>query len=210
PADVYWRIERRTGNRQSQLLQDVKEVLTATYRKTAMRGDGQVVVVPFESTPVEVAPGFRCDNGTIIVCDTNNDGRYNTSTAEAEATDLAHSDALWNGNAPALARMAKAWQRECNVPLKSFLFERLAVEFLATWAHSREDLFYYDWMVRDFLGHLVGRARGSVVMPGTGEVVPLGDAWLSRAQTAHGYAIRACEYERDNEETLAGHDWQRI
>jgi Second Messenger Oligonucleotide or Dinucleotide Synthetase domain len=105
PPSVYVQFQERDGNRQSQLLQEVKEVLAQTYTQTTMRGDGQVVLIPFNSTPVEVAPGFRCQDGSIIVCDTNNGGRYITSTAEAEAPDLSASDTLWNGNTRALARM---------------------------------------------------------------------------------------------------------
>jgi hypothetical protein len=210
PEQIYWRFQSRTGNRQSQLLQEVKDVLAITFRRTSMRGDGQVVIVPFDSVTVEVAPGFRCSDGSVIVCDTNNNGRYMTSTAEAEAAALTWSDMMWNGNTRALIRMAKSWQRECNVPLKSFLFERLAVEFLSTWSSSLENVFFYDWMVRDFLGYLVARANGHVLMPGTGELVGLGSEWLSRAQTAYYYAVRACEHERMNNERLAGEDWQRI
>ncbi len=118
-----------------------------------MRGDGQVVGMPFNTTPIEVAPGFRCVDGSTIICGTNDGGRYKNSTAEAEARDLAASDTRWSGNTRALARMMKQWQRECNVPLKSFQLERLAVEFLQAWPYSHHDLFWYDWMVRDFLAH---------------------------------------------------------
>jgi hypothetical protein len=123
------------------------------------QGDGQVIVIPFNTTPIEVSVGFRCQDGSIIICDTNNGGRYVTFTAEAEARDLGFSDARWHGNTRALARIMKRWQRERNVPLKSFHLERLAVEFLQIWPYSHHDVFWYDWMVRDFLGHLIGSGQ---------------------------------------------------
>src|SRR5271166_344979 len=125
---VYHRFQQRNGNRQSQLLQEVKEVIRSTYSQTTMRADGQVIVVPFGTMTVEVSPGFRCQDGSIIVCDANGGGRYRTSTAEAEVVDLNLSDSAFSGKARALARMMKQWQRECNAPLKSFHLERLAVE----------------------------------------------------------------------------------
>jgi hypothetical protein len=210
PSSVYHQFQQRSENRQSQLLQDLKNVLAQTYSQTTMRGDGQVVVVPFNTTPIEIAPGFRCTDGSIIVCDTNGGGRYKTSTAEAELADLNASDIRWNGNTRALARLMKQWQRECNVPLQSFQLERLAVEFLQVWPYSNENIFYYDWMVRDFLAYLIGRANGCIIMPGTGETVWLGSDWLTRAQTAHRHAMSACDNERDNFEALAGYDWQEI
>jgi hypothetical protein len=210
PASEYFRFQAREGNRQSDLLREVKEVLVQTYTQTTMRADGQVVLIPFNSTPVEVAPGFRCQDGSIIVCDSNNGGRYITSTAEAEASDLSASDALWNGNTRALARMTKQWQREHNVPLKSFLIERLAVHFLRGWSYSHHDVFYYDWMMRDFFAYIIQYANGTVTMPGKGEVVPLGDAWLNRAERAYSHAVEACNHERDNHEARAGQEWQAI
>src|SRR5262249_12153879 len=157
-----------------------------------------VVVVPFNTISVEVSPGFRCEDGSIIICDTNDGGRYKTSTSEAEASDLTASDARWNGNTRALARLMKQWRETTNAPLKSFHLERLAVEFLQIWPFSYHDVFWYDWMVRDFFAYLISRADGRLVMPGTREIVLLGSEWLNRAQRAYHHAIFACEYERDN------------
>lgn len=188
PSSVYHQYQVRQGNRQSQLLQEAKEVLVQTYSRTArLRADGQVVVVPFNDTPIEVSLGFLCADGSIIVCDTNDEGRYKASTAKAEAQDLDAHDAKWNGNVRALARMMKRWQKERNVDLKSFQLERLAIEFLSIWPNSHHDIFWYDWMVRDFLAFLIGRANTFITMPGTGEQVWLGNNWLSKAQTATGW-----------------------
>lgn len=210
PDSVYWQYQARTGNRQSALLQEVKNVLLGTYSQTSMRGDGQVVVIPFNQTPVEVAPGFRCTNGNILVCDTNNGGRYITSTAEAEEQSLSASDAHCVGNSRALARMMKQWQREQNVALKSFQLERLAVEFLTNWPCNQRDHFWYNWMVRDFLAYLVGRANNYIFMPGTNEAIALGDDWLFQAQRAYKHAVTACEHEEANYGILAGQEWQAI
>ena len=211
PPSVYHQYQARAGNRQSALLQEIKEVLRTTYSQTAtLRADGQVVLLPFNTMPVEVSVGFRCTNGSIIYCDTNDGGNYKTSTAEAEADDLCNANLTCNANALPLARLMKQWQRECNVPLKSFQIERLAVEFLRGWQYRDKDVFYYDWMVRDFLGFIIGRANTTLFMPGTFEAVPLGEAWLSRAQTAYGNAVNAANNERDNYEALAGQEWQKI
>jgi hypothetical protein len=210
PPTVYHRFQSRTGNRQSDLLQEVRNVLFSTYSQTTMSGDGQVVSVPFNNVPIEMVPGFRCQDGSIIVCDTNNGGSYRTSTAEAEQRELSESDAAWSGNTRALARMMKQWQRVRNVPLKSFHLERLAIEFLVTWPFSSRDLFWYDWMVRDFLAYLISRANGYLSLPGTSEVVFLGSEWRSRAQTAYQKAISACVNEQNNYQAVAGSEWQDI
>jgi hypothetical protein len=175
-----------------------------------MGGDGQVISIPFNSIPIEVAVGFRFADGSIRVCDTHNGGAYTQSTAEAELADLNWSDTKWEGNTRALVRMAKCWQSECNVPLKSFQLERLTIEFLDAWPYSRYDLFWYDWMVRDFFGYLRTRANTNLTMPVTDEIVFLGSDWLSRAETAYANAISACENEYHNIDFLAGLDWSKV
>lgn len=47
PRDEYERYDRYLGNGQSRLLQAVKDAVLATYPKSNIRGDGQVVVVDF-------------------------------------------------------------------------------------------------------------------------------------------------------------------
>jgi hypothetical protein len=188
----------------------MKNVLAQTYTQTTMRGDGQVVVIPFNSIPVEISPGFRCDDGSIIVCDSNNGGFYRTSSAEMEALELATSDTRWAGNTRALARMLKCWQRENNVALKSFQIERLAIRFLDQWAFSHHDIFWYDWMLRDFFGFLSSQADATLVLPGSGQSTPLGRDWLFQATRAYKHAVVACECERGNFEVLAGKEWQAI
>jgi hypothetical protein len=211
PGDVYNRFQQRSGNIQSQLLQEVRDVLSDTYSTTArIRGDGQVVVLPFNSISVEVVPAFRLQNGHVFICDTNDGGRYKTVAPEAEIGNLHFSDVTWNGNTRALVRMMKSWRKECNVPIKSFQLELLAIDFLNQWSYSKNDLFWYDWMVRDFLAYLISRANTYVFFPETAEMSFLGDEWLSRAQAAYSNAVQACEYERDNFDSLAGQYWQKI
>ena len=56
---------------------------------------------------------------------------------------------------------------------------------------------YYDWMVRDFFKHMVGSAGGHAFVPGTYEWLFLGGAWKRQAESVHGRAVKACDYERE-------------
>jgi hypothetical protein len=96
------------------------------------------------------------------------------------------------------------------VPLKSFVLERLALHFLAQWSYSYHDVFWYDWMIRDFFEWLLQFVNGNLTMPLTREVIPLGKEWQVRAQRAHANAVSACEHEYGNRGRLAGEDWQKI
>ena len=210
PPHLYERFSQRVGNIQSQILQDVKEVLLKTFSTTAMRGDGQVVVIPFASYKVEVAPAFGLNNGHVLICDTNNDGKFKDTDPFTEIQSFSNSDKQLNRNARDLVRMLKTWQRYHQVPLKSFILERLAVEFLERWPYRGYTPFWYDWMVKDFFYSLLSRRNGFILLPGTFELIPIGDEWLSKAQRAYQYAFRACNYERLNADVSAANEWQVI
>jgi len=211
PNDVYWRVERHIGNKQSQLLQEVKGVLSATYPTTRMRGDGQVVVVPFESYSVEVVPAFRLQSGKALICDTNNGGRYEETDPVAEIRAVNRSDEQTKGNTRNLIRMQKRWQEHCSVPLKSFVIELLAIEFLDIWPYRANISVYYDWMVRDFFRFLKQKPVCSfLLIPGTFQIIWLGEEWRSRAESASSRAEKACQFEADKMAHAAGEEWQKI
>lgn len=210
PVEVYHRFQDRTGNRQSQLLQEVREVLAATYPATNIRGDGQVVVVPFNTYKIEVAPAFHRQGGGFLICDTNDGGCYKHADPLAEVAALDVADRVYNGNVRKLTRILKQWQRHCDVPIKSFHLEALVMEMLATKTYGGADEFWFDWLVRDFFAHMISRATGWFTLPVTGEIIMLGDEWLNRAKTAYARALKACDYERDNYGVLAGEEWQKI
>lgn len=174
-----------------------------------MRGDGQVVMVQFDSYAVEVVPAFALDGGGYWICDTNGGGRYKKTHPDAEIAAVRVSNEASNNNTRDLIRMMKCWQAYCNVPMKSFQIELLVIEFLELWPYRGRSAMYYDWMTRDFFKFLIGKANGWVMVPGTFEIVWLGDEWRSRAESALGRAERACADEISYP-CLAGGEWQRI
>lgn len=215
PYSVYERYEKVTGNKQSKLLQEVKNVLQASYPNTKMKADGQVVIVPFESYAVEVVPAFLLKNGRYWICDTNDGGKYKESDPDAEIAKVRTSNDDTKGNTRDLIRMLKRWQEYCSVPMKSFWLELLAIEFLPTWQHKGNGTTYYDWLVRDFFRWLSVKGKSSLnylIVPGTAEILWIGNDWASKADSAKGRADKAAEY--DNGTTrypcLAGEEWQKI
>jgi len=211
PSWVYDRFQTRPGNKQSQLLQEVKSVLAKSYPATEMSGDGQVVMVRFTSYSVEVVPAFKLTTGKYWICDTNNGGSYKTVDPDVEIAAVKDSNTVTSGNTRDLIRMMKRWQEHCSVPLKSFIIELLAIDFLQTWEHRGKSSTWYDWMTRDFFRWLKQKsAYYSVSVPGTYECIHIGDAWKSKAESACARAEKACEYESYKRPYSAGEEWQKI
>lgn len=210
PPDIHQRYQQRLSNIQSQLLQEVKNVLTNTYSTTRMRGDGQVVVVPFNSFLVEVVPAFELQTGKALICNSNNNGEYKTIDPVTEIKSFDAASKGSNGNSRDLVRMLKCWQTECNVPIKSYQLEALAVEFIEKWENKGNSLFWYDWMVRDFFAYLKTKANSFVFQPGSYDSSYLGSDWLVKAEKAHKAAVQACIYEESNSDILAQMYWKDI
>lgn len=211
PVEVFHRINSNSGNVQSQLLQEVRGDLARTYPQTTMRGDGQVVTVGFNTIAVEVVPAFRYDGqGRFYMPNTNGGGSWRLVDPVAEIATIESADRASLGNARTLARMMKTWKRECGVPLKSFQVELLVAEFISNYAYRRHDYYWYDWFMRDFFVFLCGKAWANITVPGTLEVINLGNDWHSRALSARDRVLKACEYEYNDLTVLAGEEWQKV
>lgn len=212
PVEVYKRFEQYNGNKQSALLQEVKGKLLATNPTSAIKGDGPVVLAAFTSFSVEIVPAFLYDDAerSYYICDTKNGGSYKKTMPLHEVDTITAADARNSNNVRRLIRMLKAWQACCSVPIKSFYLELLAIEFLDQCDWRNSDYFYYDWIGRDFFKWMITKANTHLWAPGTYELLWLGEAWKSRAESAYARAVKACDYERANDEGNAGDEWQKI
>jgi SMODS domain-containing protein len=212
PYSYYERYNSYAGNGQSRLLQDVKTVLQERYPTTEkIRGDGHVVVVEFSGGhTVELLPAWLTTTNRYLIPDTHGGGSWKTADHTAEIDNVGKSNTRSNGNTCHLIKMMKTWQAECNVPIKSMALELRSVNFLASWAHYDRSFTYYDWMVRDFFQELVAKAGSRCKVPGIDEYCDYGSEWLSRAQTAHARAVKACEFESANEDYEAAVEWRKI
>ena len=119
PYSDYARIEQLAGNKQSQLLREVKQALEGTFPRTDLRADGQVVIAPFETYNVEVIPAFACLDGTFVTPHTANNGSWRYSNPVVEYQWITNADSLSAGKATDLTKMLKGWKRECSVDIKS-------------------------------------------------------------------------------------------
>lgn len=212
PRSEFQRFQNRSGYVQSQLLQEVKNVLSDTFPRTDLRADGQVIKSPFSDFSVEVVPAFLSDDGRYVVCDTNNGGSWKLTDPDAEQLSIQQADSVSLGKATHLIKMLKAWKKSCNVEIKSVVLEIAACCFVHQWPHKHQSLslFWHDWMMRDFFGYFLQLGNGTATIPGTGEIIPLGDQWVSRCESAHERALKACDYEYQDQAADAAQEWQKI
>jgi hypothetical protein len=211
PFAEHARFEALAGNKQSQLIQEVKRTLQLTFSRTDMAGDGPVVKVPFDTYYFEVVPAWLCNDGTYLNAHTRDGGYWEHSAPVAEAQWIKDVDLRTAGKATHLIKMMKAWKANCNVDVKSICLEVACCVFADQWLYRDKDIFWYDWMVRDFFAFLLGFAPPvEATLPVTGKKIPFADNWRSKAQTASERALKACQYEHDDLGFDASQEWQKI
>lgn len=210
PASELSRYDSYAYNGQSQLLQDVKKVLQKTYPRTHIRADGQIVSVPFSSYKVEVLPAFKRKDGSYCYPDTHGGGSWRITNPKAEMEYISSSNKRTKGNTVKLIKLIKAWKHHCNVPIASLVIELRAINFLKGWAYYDKGATYYDWMIRDFFSELIDCVNGHCKIPGIDEKKQYGDAWESKARTASARSTKACEYEAEDNYSLATVEWKKI
>jgi Second Messenger Oligonucleotide or Dinucleotide Synthetase domain len=212
PRPNFFRIDHLEGNKQSQLLQEVKRALLVTYPRTDIRGDGPVVKVPFDSYFFEVLPVFVCDDGDLLTAHTSDGGSWLRFNPYKEAQQIHETDGRSLGKATNLIKMLKAWRNYCNVDVKSICLEVAANVFIDQWANKSQTMYFYDWMIRDFFSFMLRElANDGWTRPsGNANRIYLGDNWQNKARAAYQAALNACQYEGSDDDYNASLEWRRI
>ncbi|MGJ1275005.1 SMODS domain-containing nucleotidyltransferase [Sphingobacterium siyangense] len=155
PDHLYQKYNRREGNVQSQLLQDVKASIAKTYSTSKVRGDGQVVVVEFTNDYIEVCPGFKESDGSFTYPDSNNGGKWKKTNPLPEAKTLKEFNEECNGNLIYLCRFTRAWKNKCGVKIGGLLIDTFAYNFFTENPGYKDcELQQFDLLVRDFFKYL--------------------------------------------------------
>lgn len=211
PDHEFYRFNALSGNKQSQLLQEIKYSLLETFPQTDIRGDGPVVKVPFATYEFEVCPVFRLTDGTFLNAHTKEGGHWGHTHPVAEINWLKAVDARSFYKATQLVKMLKAWKRECNVGVRSICLETLAILFVDQWPHREQPtLYWHDWMVRDFFAWAYQYSTDGIVKPaGITEWIAAGE-WQGKCLSAYQRAVKACIHERADEGDLAVDEWKKV
>lgn len=155
PDELYSKYNNREGNKQSQLLQDVKTSLSKTYTQSKVRGDGQVVVIEFTNDYIEVCPAFQENDGSFTYPDSNSGGKWKKTNPTPESSEIINYDKECNNNLINLCRFMRAWKNKSGVKIGGLLIDTLIYNFFISNPDYRTYTFdNYDVLVRDFFKYL--------------------------------------------------------
>jgi predicted nucleotidyltransferase len=212
PYETYMKFNAYTSNGQSALLQEVKNVLAKTYSVTNLKGDGQIISLPFsDGINFEVLPAFLNVDGSYTFPNSNNGGSWKTTDPKSEIDAINKMNNDCNKNLKSLCRMVRAWKAENDAGISGILIDILAYRFISTWEYRDKSYLYYDYMSRDFFKYLSERdpnQRSWQVM-GSGRYVYNYGAYVTKAKTAYDLSLEAIEKEKDHPYT-AKSKWREI
>lgn len=212
PWSVKERFDKRTGNIQSQLLQEVKECLNSINSRIDMKGDGQVVSIKYSDGMIfEVVPVFQYSDGSFCYTNSKNGGSWESTNPKAEQESINKMNNETNKNLKMLCRMTRIWKEENNVPISGWLIDTLAYNFIVNWTHKTKSSVYYDYMSRDFFEYLKNQYSWilSWNAPGSNDTVGRTGDFEKKSEKAYENACLACDNESTDSDT-ADYYWRRI
>jgi hypothetical protein len=211
PDSEFARYDALAGNKQSQLLQDIRGVLKDRFSTTEeIKAWGKVILISFaESThTVELLPAWRLPTGEYRIPNTENGGSWDIWNPSAEIKAI-HESSVQTKHTKSLVRMLKAWVRNCGVPLKSFILEILVIDYLRDTYNNQVNA-PYSQLILGFFEYLKSKRHGFVHSLGSGSAISLGDEWYSRVDSAVSRAQKAMEYEKAKKHRDASLEWQKV
>lgn len=210
PEEEFKRFDALEGNKQSQLLQEIRSVIKDAYTTTEkIKAFGKVVLVQFADGThnVELLPAWQLADGKYRIPNTENGGSWEIYDPVAEIENVSSSN-VKTGKTLDVIRMCKKWVENCNVPLVSFVIELLVVEYLNSLPNNAVTR-GYSHIVAEFFKFLIAKANTYIVTP-AGKVLSLGEDWKSRAETALQRATKALEFEAKEKYLEASEEWKKV
>jgi len=195
PKDKFSQYDDNESNGQSQLLQDIKKILSKKYTTTdKIRGWGKVVLIQFAdgTHDVELLPAWEQDDGKFIIPNTEKGGHWEIWDPRTEIQNIEDSDKTSKGKTRALIRMIKKWSENCSVKIKSHKIENEVLEFFEEYETEDKD---YSILVRDFFECFLKNAD---------------EESKSHIKTALSRAIKACDFEEQDKFDEASEEWKKI
>ncbi len=213
PWSIKARFDNYSGNKQSALLQCVRDSLKCTYSSSSISADGQVVDIVFsDGVKFEVVPAFKYTDDTgYVYGDTNNGGSWKSMDPKAELDAFRVLNQKTNGNLKRFCQMIRAWNENKTVLMSGILIDTTVYKFLSNYSNSDKSYSYYDWFSRDYFKYLYDNGDQDYwYKPGSDERVYKSYTFKTDAKQAYEKCLEALEdYSKDY--SYSWHkDWREI
>ncbi|MCI2170034.1 nucleotide-binding domain-containing protein [Schleiferilactobacillus perolens] len=176
---------------QSDLLQEVKNVLLERFPKTKIRGDGQVVVVEMNKGKIELVPAFSRTDNRYDYPDTHNGGSWQQTNPHAEISQAKLDDAETNGKFTDIAKIIRSWKDNQGIVLKGIIIDSILDKCYTSDFLLKAKTDYVEHLISFF--HSAGNQISSVVSAlGSADLIDnTGTEFIESAKDAESLLINA-------------------
>lgn len=201
PWEVYDRFNERTGNVQSQLLQEIRDCLKIRYPTTDIHADSQVVVLDFTNYRVEVLPAFKGDDGGYTFPDSNDGGSWKECWPRDEMSAVTEVNNRSNRNLKHVCKMLRSWKNGHGAPMGGMLIDTLAYDFFrSNPSYDTKSYGSYPELMRDIFQHLADQPEQEYwLSPGSKDRVKSKGKFQTKAKKALGWCQEAIDADADKQ-----------
>ncbi|MFN0116848.1 MAG: SMODS domain-containing nucleotidyltransferase [Elusimicrobiota bacterium] len=198
---------------QSALLERVKTALIKTYSTNPkIRKNGQAVTITFTDFKVDVVPAFNRQGGGYLIPDVNK-AKWIETNPKVHLDLVQKENTAQSGKFIPLVKMIKGWNRNINYAFIGFRLELLLLDKYKplligdSYANAVTSVFNTG---REAIKNMANDPAGySGVISGLDNATDVNDA-VSRFQTAYSLALKANEYEAQDQLVYAFSCWKKI
>ena len=198
PPEKFDEYDDNTSNPQSQLLQDIRNILKEKYSTSEkVKAWGKVILVKTSDGKhnIELLPAWEEENGSFKIPNSENSGSWENFDPRKEIDLFKESNKKTNGLTRTLSKMIKKWAREVDsLTIKSYEIENFVIKFLEEQYEDYTDLFFSN-LIRDFFSFLYDE---------------IGNDNKSYVKTARDRSEKAIFYEQNEEYEKANDEWKKI
>lgn len=195
PPEKFDQYDDNQSNGQSQLLQDIKGILSQKFTTTEkIKAWGKVVLVKFSdgTHDVELLPAWEREDGTFTIPNSENGGSWENWDPRAGIKRIKDSDQK-TGKTKKLIRMIKKWSENCSAEIKSYQVEDIVIDFFELNVLS-EDFFHF--IVKEFFEFFLGKTSA--------------DGIKSHLTTALSRATKALDFVENGDLEKAADEYKKI
>lgn len=209
PWTVYERFNKRTGNVQSQLLQEIRDCLKVLYRTTDIRADSQVVVLNFTNYRVEVLPAFKGEDGGYTFPDSNDGGSWKNCWPRDEMSAVTEVNKRANRNLKHVCKMLRSWKNEHGAPLGGMLVDTLVYNFFkVNTNYDTKSYGDYPELMRDIFQHFADEPEQEYwLAPGSRDRVKSKGKFQAKAKKASAWCQEAIDADTDKKKEKL---WRKV
>lgn len=211
PWSTYSRINDYSGNKQSSLLQEVKNVLKKTYSSSELKGDGQVIVISFsDGMRFEIVPAFEMSDGSFCYADSNDGGKWKYMDPRSEIKKFNEMNKECNYNLKNICKMMREWNKKNTVLLSGIVIDCMVYDFLLNYEYKDKGYVYYDWFSRDFFKYLKDTKKKSWNVPCGGWEVKPKYSFDSEASKSYDDCVDAIDLAQKDYEYSCKSKWRDV